>query len=203
MSTDSMRIIVIFGIIFTTINAYGQRDSVGGSSSISDALHNGPAEARHFRTAASTNPLQLRERAPTDKEKSIIEQAKRLMNSPSLRAMALVDGRDVIWMDFNGGAKRDWTFISMSAGKALTTAAVGKAVCAEKFKLSDRLDLHVKEFVDTDIGSARIADLLTMRSGASGAEGQYPFTIDEEKQLQRGSVSLIDLIKQKKSPSNK
>ncbi len=110
--------------------------------------------------------------------------------------MALIDGNEVVWVGYKAGTNEKSTFMSYSVAKTLTSMAVGKAICAQKFSLSSVTQDLVPELKGTDLGMATVRQLLTMSSGTW--EGNSDSTITTKNQnadINAGRISLLDVLK--------
>ncbi len=113
--------------------------------------------------------------------------------------MALVNGRDIVWINYKPPAKPDSLLLSMSIAKTITSAAVGKAICDGKLTFDTTAEEIVPELKGTDLGLATVRNLLMMTSGTwEGNPDTTIWTPEQRQQLVSGAISILDLLKSKK-----
>lgn len=176
--------------------ACAQMPMAGGFSAAPDnwLLSKGPDW--FYRTSASLEPTALTFRNPTKNEQPIVDQAIHLFQRSSAKSMALVNKNEVVWVGYKPGTDEKSTFMSYSVAKTLTSMAVGKAICAQKFTLSSVTQDLVPELKGTDLGKATVRQLLMMSSGTW--EGNPDSTVTSRNQnadINAGRMSLLDVLK--------
>jgi CubicO group peptidase (beta-lactamase class C family) len=156
-------------------------------------LSNG--QAWHHQTSAARSASKLIFRDPKEPEKPIVEKAQQLFERSSAKAMALIDGNQVVWIRYKSPATSAKRFLSFSVGKTVTAMAVGKAICEGKLSLDDRIGKVVPEIAGTDLGSATIEDLLKMSSGTwAGNPDSTIVTPEQDQRIRNGSMTFLDLL---------
>lgn len=119
----------------------------------------------------SPAPTALRQRAPVGDEVSAVEAAQRVFRTTSAKAMALVDGDQVVWSAYKEPATPATRLTGYSMGKTVTSMAVGKAICEGKLSLDTRAGDLLPELRDTAYGPVTVRHLLTQSSGIR--DGSY------------------------------
>lgn len=148
-----------------------------------------------YKTAPSPNPTDLHRRAPKPREQAVIEKARALLGSTSAKAMALVDGDDVVYSDFKAPADAMSLFFGYSMGKTVTSMAAGKAICERKLSFDTKAVDLVPELKGEDLGNATVRDLLRMASGAADPnDTSSVWTTQEAKDLSAGKFTYLDLV---------
>jgi CubicO group peptidase (beta-lactamase class C family) len=153
-----------------------------------------------YAIAPSPSPVALTRSVPSAGEARVIERAKELLAVHEAKAIALVDGRDVIHVEFKAPASETSLFFSASMAKTVTSMVVGQTVCAGKLRLEDRADALVPELGGKALGKATIRDLLRMSAGT--AEPDNPtcpscgniFTADDWKRWNAGTLDLVNVL---------
>lgn len=132
-------------------------------------------EGKHWVSAYVTkkfdNPKPLQHRSPSAKEMEVVEQAKKFFEASSLKAIALIDGNELVWKAYKSPANDQSIFTGYSLGKTITSMMVGQSICAGKLSMSTTADSLLPELKGTGYESVTVADLLTMRSGIK--DGSY------------------------------
>ena len=184
-------------LFFSLIEIAGaQMPTVGGFAAAPDSwlLSKGPTW--FYRTSASLEPASLTFRNPTEKEQPIIDQAIHLFQRSSAKSMALINGNEVVWVGYKGGSDEKSTFMSYSVAKTVTSMAVGKAICAQKFSLGSLTQDLVPELKGTDLGKATVRQLLMMSSGTwEGNSDSTVTTKNQNADINAGRISLLDVLK--------
>jgi len=148
----------------------------------------------------STTPIPLSTRPPSEGEKRVIDRAHSLLASNEAKAIALVDGRDVVYLEYKAPAKETTLFLSASVAKTVTSMAVGQAVCAGKLKLDDRAGSWIAELEGKALGNATVRDLLRMASGAMQPQNATCpscgniLTSEDWKDWSAGTLNLVDVL---------
>lgn len=175
--------------------ARAQLPESGGYAAAPDAWLLGNGQTWHHRSGVAATPRPLPSREPTAAEAVVIESARRMLEQRPARAMALIDGDHVIWIGYKEPASAKTRFLSFSIGKTLTSVAVGRAHCAGKLPLDAKVGEFLPGLESTDLGAARVTDLLRMASGTW--EGNPDSTVANRQQnddLAQGRLSLYDLL---------
>ena len=144
---------------------------------------------------SSQNPLALRARAPTENERAIVDRARALLSGRPAKALALLDGDSVVYVDYKLPASADSVFFGFSMGKTVTAMAVGQAICDGKLTFETRAGDVVPQLTGTALGEASVRDLLRMASGA--AEPLSDSTIWTPEQFKRwgqGQLTIIESV---------
>ena len=100
----------------------------------------------------------------------MIDRARYLLSNRPAKAIALLDGPNLVFLEYNAPANVDSFFTSASMGKTVTAMAVGQAICAGKLKLTDRTEDIIPEVNGTALGRVTVRDLLRMASGTGKPE---------------------------------
>lgn len=191
-----LNILILSTLLLSPFSVCAQLPSVGGYASVPDSWLLSNGQKWHYLTTKSNTPSQLIFRQPTVTEKPIVEKAIRILETSSVKAMALLDGNNVVWVGYKEPSNEQSRFLSMSVGKTVASMAVGKAICAGKFRLNSVAQDVVPELQGTDLGKATVRDLLMMASGTW--EGNSDSTITTNKQnadMDSGQLSTLDVLK--------
>ncbi len=120
-------------------------------------------EGKHWVSAYVTNkfdnPKPLQHRSPSAKEMEVVEQAKKFFEASSLKAIALVDGNEIVWKAYKSPANDQSIFTGYSLGKTITSMMVGKSICAGKLSMSTTADSLLPELKGTGYESVWILDM--------------------------------------------
>ena len=156
-------------------------------------LSNGQAWHHQTKTARPASNLIFR---PSQlHEQPIVEKAQELFNRSSAKAMALVDGNQVVWVGYKTPADSSKRFLSFSVGKTVTAMAVGKAICDGKLSLDDQAKRWIPELSGTHLGQATVEHLLKMSSGTwAGNSDSTIWTAEQDQRIRNGSMNYLDLI---------
>jgi CubicO group peptidase (beta-lactamase class C family) len=130
---------------------------------------------------------------PTAAEEKTIERAKFLFANRSVKAIALIDGHDVIYSGFKSPVTADSYLYGLSLAKTITSMAVGKALCAGLLQMSSKAEDLVPELKGTALGAATVQDLLTMSSGAKDG-GESILSVKQRKLWGQGELNQMDLL---------
>lgn len=148
-----------------------------------------------YQTSPSPNPTDLHRRAPKLREQAVIEKASALLESRSAKAIALVDGDDIVYSDFKAPADARSLFFGYSMGKTVTSMAAGKAICERKLSFDTKAVDLVPELKGEDLGNATVRDLLRMASGAADPNDTSSiWTAQEAKDWSTGKITYLDLL---------
>jgi len=148
----------------------------------------------------SPTPIPLRRREPTRTELEVVERARVLLNTREAKAIALLDGPNIVYLEYKQPASADSLFTSASMAKTVTAMAVGQAICAGKLKMSDRANEIIPELGDSALGKATVNDMLRMASGAADAANAGNsltgniLTGQNVKDWANGTIDLVQVI---------
>lgn len=149
----------------------------------------------HFRADGSAAPRPLKQRPPEGDEIQIVESAKAFFPGSNVKAMALVSGDEIVWESFKPPVQPDSHLFGFSLGKTITAMAVGKAICANAISLDQTLMQSVPELGATDLGKAKVRDLLTMTSGTwEGNSDSTIWSADQAKAIAAGQMDWLELL---------
>lgn len=148
----------------------------------------------------SSTQVPLSQREPKGEELRVIEKASTLLASKEAKVVALIDGRDIVYLGYKAPADDSAIFNAASVSKTVTAMAVGQAVCANKLKLEDTAEKWIPELKGKALGSASVRDLLRMASGST--EPSNPdcaicanvFSSDDLKKLATGTLNLTEVV---------
>jgi CubicO group peptidase (beta-lactamase class C family) len=152
----------------------------------------------------SPAPTASARRDPTPDENKVIERARALLSSRQAKAIALLDGPNIVYVEYKPPASEESLFTSASMAKTVTALAVGQAICAGVLKLSDRSGDIIPELNKTALGNATVHDLLRMASGASKPNNPgNPFSgnilsPENVKDWGAGTLDLVDVLAQER-----
>jgi CubicO group peptidase (beta-lactamase class C family) len=148
----------------------------------------------------SQTPIPLTRRNPSIAERKVIEQARTLLANRQAKAIALIDGPNIVYVDYKPSATEGSLLYGASISKTVTAMAIGRAICADKLKLSDRASDIIPELEKKALGNATVHDLLRMASGAAKPHNEgNPYsgnilTPQNSKDWSTGTLDLVDLI---------
>lgn len=146
-----------------------------------------------YESVPSDSPTVLRRREPKANEQLLTQRAERLLTMSDGKALALVDGGEVVAMFFKPPAQADSTFHGFSMGKTVTSMAIGAAICDGRLKPDTLADSLVSELRGKALGRATLRDLLRMASGTApvDADGNL-FTPQQATDWSNGKLSLVE-----------
>jgi CubicO group peptidase (beta-lactamase class C family) len=150
----------------------------------------------------SPTPTPQARRDPTSAEIKVVERARTLLLGNQAKAIALIDGSNIVFVEYKAPASEESIFISASMAKTMTALAVGQAICAGKLKMTDRAGDIIPELAKTALGNATVRDLLRMASGAAKPNSPgNPFTgnifsSEEVNGWQNGTLDLVKVLAQ-------
>ena len=156
----------------------------------------GRCRAHHYQTAIAPNPSPLVFREPRGQEIAVVELAQKLFDNTASKAIALIDGNEIVWLKYKSPASDNSRFLSMSVGKTVTAMAVGAAICEGRLQFSTRVGELVPELANTHLGKSTVRDLLRMSSGTQ--EPNPDSTIENTAQredIHAGRMTLLDLLR--------
>jgi CubicO group peptidase (beta-lactamase class C family) len=141
--------------------------------------------------------MDLRTATPSAAEQVVIERARALFASRPAKAMALLDGDKLLYVEYKAPADSDAYFSGFSVGKTVTAMAVGQALCDGKLALDTTATDLIPELKGKALGAARVRDLLRMASGAAEPNPDSSVWTPEEFQRWRsGDLDLLALVTQ-------
>jgi CubicO group peptidase (beta-lactamase class C family) len=167
-----------------------------GAASLPDnlLLHN-PGRPWWYQSKPSPSPIVLGTRAPTKGEEAVIALAKNLLASKPAKAIALLDGDRVVFLEYKVPASTDSVFFGASMGKTVTSMIVGKAICSGKLTVDAKAGDVVKELHGTALGNATTRDLLRMASGAAEPFSDSSImTRADVTEWWAGRLNLVDFV---------
>lgn len=199
---DIKRRLFILCICIASVSVYGQVPPMkNGSTYLPDSILLAPRGLPWaYIVLPSPAPLVLSRREPIGAELDVVERARVLLNTREAKAIALLDGPNVVYLEFKQAASEDSLFASASMAKTVTAMAVGQAICAGKLHMSDRASDIIPELDNTALGSATVKDLLRMASGAADADNAGNsltgniFTSQNVKDWANGTIDLAEVI---------
>lgn len=178
------------------MNCVAQNLPVGGTTPTAPdqwLLTAGPSW--YYRAAPSPTPRELTFRRPDSAEEEVVSKAKTLLANSSAKAMALVNGNEVVWYGFKPPAGRNNFFHGFSMGKTITALAVGQAICQDKLKLNSLAADVVPELRAADIGQASVRDLLRMASGTwEGNKDSTVWSKEEREAIDSGRSDWLQFL---------
>lgn len=185
----------ILGMALLPAIAWAQLPTAGKYAAAPEEWLLGNGQAWHHPTQVATPAAPLHWRPPSDAEKATVEKAQRLLEQSSARAMALLDGDQVVWVGYKFPASPARRYLSFSIGKTVTAMAVGQAICDQKMALETPIDQWIPELAGSDLGHAKVADLLKMSSGTwPGNPDSTIVTAEQDQRLRSGSLSFLDVL---------
>ncbi len=148
-----------------------------------------------YTTKPSPQPTELTQRVPNSAELDVISRARALLANRPAKAIALVDGDEVVFSEFKAPANAEAMFYGYSMGKTVTSMAVGKAICQGMLKLDTKSEQLVPELKGKALGNASVSDLLKMASGTSDPNPDSTiFAGDQYKEWFAGKLSYVDVL---------
>lgn len=188
-----------FTLLHTPQTATAQLPNEGRFAAAPDAWLLSNGQAWHYQTKTAKPASNLIFRQPQPHEQLVVEKAQALFNRSSAKAMALVDGNQVVWVGYKTPADSSKRFLSFSVGKTVTAMAVGKAICDGKLSLDGQIRTLIPELNGTDLGKATIEDLLMMSSGTwQGNPDSTILTADQDQRVRSGSMNFLDVLSSSK-----
>ena len=183
-------------LLFLSVPAYSQMPMVGDYAAAPDNWLLGSGQRWHYHTDAAKRSQEIAVREPVGDEVSVVDRAKTILNNSSAKAIALIDGNQIVWAGYKSPANSNSLFLSFSVGKTITSMAIGKAICAGKLSLADSAEYFVPELKDTDLGRATVRQLLEMSSGTSAINHDSSImSAEQERDMRLGKISVLDILK--------
>ena len=183
-------------VLFLSVPAYSQMPMVGDYAAAPDNWLLGSGQRWHYHTDAAKRSQEIAVREPVGDEVSVVDRAKTILNNSSAKAIALIDGNQIVWAGYKSPANSNSLFLSFSVGKTITSMAIGKAICAGKLSLADSAEYFVPELKDTDLGRATVRQLLEMSSGTSAINHDSSImSAEQERDMRLGKISVLDILK--------
>ena len=169
-------------------------------ASVSDDWLLGNGNPWFYHTQISNSVFEIKYRSPNMDEEKIVKDSKKIFDRNSSKAIALVDGNTIVYMDFKSPTNKDTLFHSYSIGKTVNSMGIGKAICSGKLLLNDVAENIVTELKGTDLGKSTVRDLLRMSSGTSGAINPDSSILSnsQRKEISTGKLSWLDVLKTEK-----
>lgn len=187
---------LLYLFLFLSVPAYSQAPMIGNYAAAPDDWLLGGGQRWHYHTDTAKKPQELSIREPVRDEIAIVSRAKTILNNSSAKAIALMDGNQIVWAGYKSPANSNSVFLSFSVGKTVTSMAIGKAICAGKLALTDSAVAFVPELKDTDLGRATVQQLLEMSSGTSAINHDSSIMSGEqERDMRLGRISFLDILK--------
>jgi CubicO group peptidase (beta-lactamase class C family) len=180
----------------TSASAQVMRTTPGGAAQLPDdlLLHN-PGRPWWYQSKPSPTPLPLGARVPIKDEEAVIAYARGLLASKPAKAIALMDGDKVVYLEYKAPAGPDSIFFGASMGKTVTSMIAGKAICTGKLPLDTKAGSLVPELGGKALGGATVRDLLRMASGAADAASDSTIMTKEQvTEWWAGRLNLVDLV---------
>ena len=187
---------LLYLLLFLSVPAYSQMPMVGDYAAAPDNWLLGSGQRWHYHTDAAKRSQEIAVREPVGDEVSVVDRAKTILNNSSAKAIALIDGNQIVWAGYKSPANSNSLFLSFSVGKTITSMAIGKAICAGKLSLADSAEYFVPELKDTDLGRATVRQLLEMSSGTSAINHDSSImSAEQERDMRLGKISVLDILK--------
>jgi CubicO group peptidase (beta-lactamase class C family) len=124
-----------------------------------------------FHLAQPQAPQPLARREPSEAETAFIEKAKATFAGTSLKAIALIDGGQLVWSAGKEPVTPQTRFSGYSLGKTVTSMAAGAAMCEGRLARSTQVETLVPQLKGTGYEGVTVEHLLTMSSGIK--DGSY------------------------------
>lgn len=186
-------------LVFVALNAWPQQTRIGGFLAAPDErlLTEAYFPEGFYLTSQSDGSRDVPSRTPTPVEAAVIEKARQVFASTSLKAIALLDGEHVLWTGYKEPAHPATRFSGYSLGKTVTAMTVGHAICEGRLKPGTEAGELVAELKGTGYEKVTVAHLLTMSSGIK--DGSYhaagtPETQAKIQQVHAGQAQWRDLL---------
>lgn len=153
-----------------------------------------------YAIAPSPNPVLLSTRQPSISEARVISRARTMFVTREAKALALLDGPNIVYVEYKAPANEKLLFYSVSMGKTVTSMAVGQAICAGKLKLDDHVKDWMPEVTGKALGNATVRDLLRMASGTvvpvnpeNSLSGNI-LTPQDYRDWNAGTLNLVEVL---------
>jgi CubicO group peptidase (beta-lactamase class C family) len=172
------------------------RTTQSGAALLPDAmLMYNPGRPWWYASKPSPTPLALGTRAPSRDEEAVIAYAHGLLMSRPAKAIALLDGDNIVFVEYKDPAGPESAFFGASMGKTVTSMIAGKAICAGQLAMDARADKLLPELKGKALGTATVADLLRMASGAADPSSDSSImTREQVDEWWAGRLKLVDLV---------
>lgn len=160
-----------------------------------ELLLNNPGRPWWYASKPAASPRPLGTRAPRQDEQDVVARARSLLASTPAKAIALLDGGDVVFLEYKAPAGPESVFFGASMGKTVTAMIAGQAVCGGRFSLDAKAKDLVPELRGKALGEATARDLLRMASGAADpASDSSIMTKEDVVAWWTGRLALVDLV---------
>jgi CubicO group peptidase (beta-lactamase class C family) len=189
-------------LIWFSCPSLAQLPNASGVGTAPDDWLMGNGRAWHYRTNIAKTPSELNHRSPNAAETFVVERAKFLLENRPAKALALVQGREVVWTGYKSPEITDKRFFSFSVGKTVAAIAMGKAICSGKLTLQTQVAELVPELKGTDLADSKLKDILTMTSGTwEGNADATVFSSQQENAINNGELSYLQILSTEKVSS--
>lgn len=120
---------------------------------------------------ASPEPRGLTEGVADDRERALVEGARKIFSNGSTRAVLLSRKERIFDERYAMGVSKESTPLAYSMSKSLVALTVGKALCDGSIQnLDDKAEIYAPQLKGTSYGDASIRQLLMMTSGAAKSD---------------------------------
>jgi len=190
--------------VFNLLLSLSLATNAGAVAQAPDDILLGHGQKWHYRTTVAVPHQTLKKKEPTPAESPSVSRAQEILNRSSVKAILLMNGNEIVWAGYKAPANSNSLFQGFSMAKTVTSMAVGKAICSDKFSLQDQAEKHVAELKGTHLGSVTVQQLLKMSSGTASINPEstvYSNTIyspEQSRGLQLGKLSVLDVLKTSK-----
>ncbi|WP_186511046.1 serine hydrolase domain-containing protein [Caenimonas sedimenti] len=183
-------------VMFAAAGACAQiLPSQGTTPSAPDEWLFGTGPNWYYRASPSPVPREIVFRKPSADEEEVVRKAQALLTNSSGKAMALMNGNELVWYGFKPPASRSRFYHGFSMGKTLTALAVGKAICSGKLTLDTVTGDVLPELKAADIGAATVRDLLRMSSGTwVGNKDSTVWSKEEREAVDSGRMNWLQFL---------
>jgi CubicO group peptidase (beta-lactamase class C family) len=156
----------------------------------------GSGQPWHYRSTPRPQAQPVPVRPATPAEAPIVQRAEALMQQIESRVLVLLDQGEIVSITSTGGIRFESRLLSASMAKTMTALAAGKAICASRLSLGQRADAVIPALSGTDLGTAKLRDLLMMASGTTepGERDYLGTTADETRFHLEGAGNLERLL---------
>ena len=135
--------------VFNLLLSLSLATNAGAVAQAPDDILLGHGQKWHYRTTVAVTHQTLKKKEPTPAESLSVSRAQEILNRSSVKAILLMNGNEIVWAGYKAPANSNSLFQGFSMAKTVTSMAVGKAICSDKFSLQDQAEKHVAELKGT------------------------------------------------------
>jgi len=193
---DHFYLVLVAALAFVVEPAVAQNAPKASGVSVApdEWLLFGSGKPWWYQSQPSPTSSTLQTRPPTRDEQPIVDRARDLANRHPVRALALLEGDSVVYLEYKAPADADSMLFGLSMGKTVTAMAVGQAICSGKLKFETKADDLVPQLKGTALGQVTVRDLLRMASGTEPLADSTIWTPEQFNRWNQGKLTILESV---------